>query len=72
MNYLNYGKKIKKCCLRLQHQCEPIDVDTLKALIERKSPSIQSDYEASGMLSEISRKRLVKIAVGGLVERSGL
>ncbi|XP_057213728.1 uncharacterized protein LOC130568741 isoform X2 [Triplophysa rosa] len=54
-----------------KHPCEPIDVDTLKALIERKSPSILSDYEASGMLSEISRKRLVKIAVGGLVERSG-
>lgn len=70
MQKLYKGKKILVFCF--QHQCDPIDGDTLRALIEKKGPSILSDYKASGMLSEISRKRLVKIAVGGLVERSGL
>ncbi|XP_065099519.1 uncharacterized protein [Paramisgurnus dabryanus] len=54
-----------------KHQRNRIDVDTLRALIESKGPSILTDYEASGMLSETSRKLLVKIGVSALVERSG-
>lgn len=44
----------------------------MRALIESKGPSIYKDYEASGMLSETSRKLLVKIGVSALVEQSGL
>ncbi|ROL54058.1 hypothetical protein DPX16_10481 [Anabarilius grahami] len=43
----------------------------MRALIESKGPSIYKDYEASGMLSETSRKLLVKIGVSALVEQSG-
>ncbi|XP_016110551.1 uncharacterized protein [Sinocyclocheilus grahami] len=43
----------------------------LQALIESKGPSIFKDYEASGMLSETSRKVLVKIGVSALVEQIG-
>lgn len=44
----------------------------MRALIESKGQSIYKDYEASGMLSETSRKLLVKIGVSALVEQSGL
>jgi len=44
----------------------------MRALLESKGLSIFKDYEASGMLSETSRKLLVKIGVSGLVEQSGL
>ncbi|XP_055059369.2 uncharacterized protein [Misgurnus anguillicaudatus] len=56
---------------RQKHQYDPMDVDALRALIERKGPSILADYETSGMLSEVSRKLLVKIGVGVLVEHRG-
>lgn len=58
--------------MSFQHQHDTIDADTLRALIEKKCPGILRDYESLGMLSDMSRKRLVKIAVGGLVDRSGL
>ncbi|XP_062374219.1 uncharacterized protein LOC134062272 isoform X2 [Sardina pilchardus] len=49
----------------------PIDVEKLKALLERKGARVLADYEASGMLSETSRKLLVKIGVSDLIERNG-
>ncbi|RXN21998.1 zinc finger BED domain-containing 1-like protein [Labeo rohita] len=55
-----------------EHQHNRIDVDTLRALTESKGPSILKDYEASGMLSETSRKLLIKIGVSAMVEQSGL
>ncbi|XP_062375758.1 uncharacterized protein LOC134064002 isoform X1 [Sardina pilchardus] len=49
----------------------PIDIEKLKALLERKGARVLADYEASGMLSETSRKLLVKIGVSDLIERNG-
>ncbi|CAL8372932.1 unnamed protein product [Arctogadus glacialis] len=50
---------------------DPIDVEKLKSILERKGASVLADYEASGMLSETSRKLLVKICVSDLIERKG-
>lgn len=58
------------CLLPLQQ--DPIDVEKLRALLERKGARVLADYEASGMLSETSRKLLVKIGVSDLIERKGL
>ncbi|XP_072533889.1 leucine-rich repeat and immunoglobulin-like domain-containing nogo receptor-interacting protein 2b isoform X3 [Salminus brasiliensis] len=49
----------------------PANADRLRALIQIKGPSILADYEASGTLSETSRKLLVKIGVSDLVEQRG-
>ncbi|XP_007238050.3 leucine-rich repeat and immunoglobulin-like domain-containing nogo receptor-interacting protein 2b isoform X2 [Astyanax mexicanus] len=54
-----------------QHGQGPVNADRLRALIQIKGPSILADYEASGTLSETSRKLLVKIGVGDLVEQRG-
>ncbi|KAK5864545.1 hypothetical protein PBY51_015781 [Eleginops maclovinus] len=51
---------------------DPIDVETLRAVCERKGASVLADYEASGTLSEASRKLFVKIAVSELIEKKGL
>ncbi|XP_056441039.1 uncharacterized protein LOC130378170 [Gadus chalcogrammus] len=50
---------------------DPIGVETLRAVLVRKGASVLADYEASGTLSESSRKLLVKIAVSELIERKG-
>ena len=59
-------------CLFSLHQQDPIDVEKLKSILERKGASVLADYEASGMLSETSRKLLVKMCVSDLIERKGL
>jgi hypothetical protein len=59
-------------CLFSSHQQDPIGVETLRAVLVRKGASVLADYEASGTLSESSRKLLVKIAVSELIERKGL
>ncbi|KAL7877606.1 hypothetical protein SRHO_G00042490 [Serrasalmus rhombeus] len=56
---------------QLKHGQGPVDADRLRMLIQIKGPSILSDYEATGTLSETSRKLLVKIGVSDLVERRG-
>ncbi|XP_056449876.1 uncharacterized protein LOC130385402 isoform X2 [Gadus chalcogrammus] len=50
---------------------DPIGVETLRAVLVRKGASVLADYEASGTLSESSRKLIVKIAVSELIERKG-
>ncbi|XP_041834760.1 uncharacterized protein LOC121635572 isoform X2 [Melanotaenia boesemani] len=53
----------------------PTDIEevgrTLLPLLRKKAPQILKEYETTGILSVQSRKFLVKICVGDLVERCG-